>query len=160
MCVFMPSEDMGWVYVYWKHHVHISICLSCVKKVFYLWERVLQQNNFQHSSMQGNPTPPITPQAAAGGYPPDIKPFQQDMKPRMMKRGEWQQCDRERWLDNENSGLLDCTSTLHADELCLPAVKLKTFSSLYVVAFFVKLLIMFAISMYIMCARLCLFREL
>ena len=105
VCVFMPSEDMGWVFVYWKHHVHISMCPSCVKKVFYLWECVLQQNNFQHSSMQGNPTPPITPQAAAGGYPPDIKPFQQDMKPRMMKRGEWQQCHRECWLDNENSGV-------------------------------------------------------
>ena len=32
-------------------------------------------------------------------------------------------------------GLLDCTPTLHADGLCLPAVTLKTFSSLYVVAF-------------------------
>ena len=32
-------------------------------------------------------------------------------------------------------GLLDCTPTLPADGLCLPAVKLKTFSSLYVVAF-------------------------
>ena len=38
VCAFMPSEDMGWVFVYWKHHVHISMCPSCVKKVFYLWE--------------------------------------------------------------------------------------------------------------------------
>ncbi|KAL8577628.1 hypothetical protein ACOMHN_020237 [Nucella lapillus] len=28
------------------------------------------QNNFQHSPLHGNPTPPMTPQ----GYPPDIKP--------------------------------------------------------------------------------------